>query len=164
MEKIFDINWQGLMYLHISPLEIFVRGTLTYWSILLLLRVFRRGTGQFSVSDILLIILIGDAAQNAMAGTYQSISEGILLVATLIFWDLVIDWMSYKFPTFGLLTQHKPRLLIKDGEFQRHNMRKELINEEELISYLREKGEASVKSVKACYLEGSGNLSVLEQK
>jgi uncharacterized membrane protein YcaP (DUF421 family) len=163
MEKLFDINWQDMWTPNISLLEVFIRGTLTYWSIFLLLRFFRRGTGQFSVSDILLIILIGDAAQNAMAGDYKSITEGIVLVATLVFWDLAIDYLGFKSKFFSVFFQAKPNLLIKDGRFIHTNMDKELISEDDLHSYLREQGIDDVKKVKACYLEGSGNLSVVEE-
>ncbi|NIJ53138.1 DUF421 domain-containing protein [Dyadobacter arcticus] len=164
MEKILHIDWHTLWVPQVSPLEIIIRGTLTYWSIFLLLRFFRRGTGQFSVSDILLIILIGDAAQNAMAGDYQSITEGVILVGTLVFWDLAIDWMGFKSKRFNLFAQPEPKLLIKDGVFQHINMRKEFISEDDLHGYLREKGVGDLKNVAACYLEGSGNLSVLEKK
>lgn len=164
MEKLFSLNWHDMWIPTTSVLEVFIRGSITYWAIFLLLRFFRRGTGQFSVSDILLIILIGDAAQNAMAGEYNSITEGIILVATLVFWDVAIDWLGYKSKLFSVFFQAEPNLLIKDGKFQHHNMRREFISEEDLLAYLREKGVESVQNVKQCYLEGSGNLSVLERK
>ena len=164
MEKLLDINWHDLWVPQVSPLEIIIRGTVTYWSIFLLLRFFRRGTGQLSVSDVLLIILIGDAAQNAMAGNYQSITEGVILIATLVFWDIAIDWMGYQSTIFRRITQANPRLLIKDGQFQFKNMKREFITEEDLLTYLREKGVADLKNVKECFLEGSGNLSILEKK
>ncbi|TLU99387.1 DUF421 domain-containing protein [Dyadobacter luticola] len=164
MDKIFSLDWSSLLVPQVSLLEIFIRGTLTYWSIFILLRFFRRGTGQFSVSDILLIILIGDAAQNAMAGNYQTITEGVVLLATLVLWDVAIDYAGFKSKRFALFSQAEPKLLIKDGEFQHMNMRKEFITEDDLHGYLREKGIENIKKVHACYLEGSGNLSVLEKK
>ncbi|GGN02363.1 DUF421 domain-containing protein [Dyadobacter beijingensis] len=164
MEKLIGLNWHEMWVPTTSVLEIFIRGTVTYWTIFLLLRFFRRGTGQFSVSDILLIILIGDAAQNAMAGQYNSITEGILLIATLVFWDVAIDWMGYKSASLWRFFQADPKLLIVDGEFQQRNMRREFISEADLMAYLREKGVEDIRNVKACYLEGSGNLSVLEKK
>jgi uncharacterized membrane protein YcaP (DUF421 family) len=164
MEKLIGLNWHEMWIPTTSVLEIFIRGTFTYWAIFLLLRFFRRGTGQFSVSDILLIILIGDAAQNAMAGEYNSITEGIILIATLVFWDVAIDWMGFKSGGLRKFLQAEPNLLVIDGEFQHRNMRRELITEDDLRAYLREKGVDNIRNVKACYLEGSGNLSVLEKK
>lgn len=164
MEKLLHINWENLWTPQVSLIEIMIRGTVTYWAIFLFLRFFRRGAGQFSISDILLIILIGDAAQNAMAGTYESITEGIILIGTLVFWDLVIDWLGFKFKVFSLFSQAPPRLLISDGQFQRFNMRKEFITEEDLYGFLRESGIDDIRQVKSCFLESSGNLSVIEKK
>src|SRR3954464_5411121 len=59
----------------IHPAEILVRGTAIYWFLFLLFRfVLRRDTGSMAISDILLVVLVADAAQNAMAGDYKSIA------------------------------------------------------------------------------------------
>lgn len=68
-----------------------VRGTITYWFCFLYIRFFRRGSGQISISDILLITLISYAAQNAMAGSYESVTEGAVLVGVLVFWDYALN-------------------------------------------------------------------------
>ncbi len=147
-----------------SILEIFLRGTITYWAIFLLLRVFRRGSGQLGVSDVLLIILIADAAQNAMAGEYKSISEGIALIVTLVFWDLVIDWLSYHSRFFNNFAQPRASVLIKDGVMQKRNLRKQLITEEDLSGILREQGIDDISRVKSCCLESTGNISVIREQ
>lgn len=144
-------------------IQIVVRGTITYWFIFLLLRFFRRGTGQLSISDVLLITLISDAAQNAMAGEYTSILEGATLVVTLVFWDLAINWLGYHFTVFQKIGEPDPVLLVKDGELQRQNMKRELITEDELTGLLRQQGIDDLAQVKKCYLEGNGNLSVINR-
>ena len=143
-------------------LQIFVRGTITYWFIFLLLRFFRRGTGQLSISDVLLITLISDAAQNAMAGEYTSVLEGATLVVTLVFWDYALSWLGYRFTFFQKIGEPEPVLLIKNGVLQRQNMKRELITEDELRGLLREQGVDELAQVKKCYIEGSGNLSVIQ--
>lgn len=91
MEKIFNVNWQAVFIPDTSVLEMMIRGTLTY----LYLRFFRRGTGQLNLSDLLLFTMISDAAQNSMAGSYESVTEGLVLVGTLVFWDFILDWLGY---------------------------------------------------------------------
>ncbi len=142
-------------------LQIVVRGTVTYWFIFLLLRFFRRGTGQLSISDILLITLISDAAQNAMAGEYSSILEGVTLVVTLVFWDFALNWLGYRSTLFQKIGEPEPVLLIKNGVLQRQNMKRELITEDELAGLLRQQGVDDLAQVKKCYIEGSGHLSVI---
>ena len=161
MDKIISLDWHGMLIPSQSLLEVFIRGTITYWIIYLCFRLFRRGTGQLSISDLLLITMISDAAQNAMAGTYNSISEGAVLILTLLFWDYAIDWMGYKKILFGKLARPEPILLIRNGRMLQKNMEKELIDEEELLGLLREKDVDDYKKVKTCYLESTGNISVI---
>ena len=161
MDKILSLHWDEMFVPSLSVLEIFVRGTLTYWIIYLCLRAFRRGTGQLSISDLLLITMISDAAQNAMAGTYNSITEGAVLILTLVFWDYAIDYIGYKKILFGNHTRPEPILLIRNGRLLHKNMEKQLMDEEELTGLLRENGVDDYKKVKTCYLESTGNISVI---
>ena len=121
----------------------------------------RREAGAISISDLLVVVLIADAAQNAMASEYKSITEGIVLVTTIVFWDYFLDWLGYRFPLLRPLIRPAPLLLIKDGHIQRRNLRQEMITEEELIEELREQGVESVEEVKKSYLEGDGRISVI---
>ena len=73
-----DLDWSALFGLSLSPLELIVRGTAMYWFLFLLFRVvIRRRVGAVGISDVLLLVIIADASQNAMSGDYQSISDGI---------------------------------------------------------------------------------------
>lgn len=162
MEKILDIDWQTMWEPSKSLIEIALRGSITYWAIFLLLRFFRRGAGQLGVSDVLLIILIADAAQNSMAGEYKSITEGVVLISTLVFWDYLIDWLGYHSIGFSKFSHPQPALLIENGKMQKQNLRKQLISEEDMLSILREQGIEDITNVKSCCLEASGNVSVIQ--
>lgn len=81
-------DWGALFSIGVQPLELVVRGTAMYWFLFLLFRfVLRRDVGSIGIADVLLLVLIADAAQNAMAGSYESITEGCLLVATIVGWN-----------------------------------------------------------------------------
>ena len=162
MEKLLSVDWEKLFVPTSSVLEMLIRGTLTYWFVFLYLRFVRRSSGQLNITDILLITLISDAAQNAMAGTYESVTEGFALVGTLVGWDFFINWMGYRSVFFDRLGNPEPTLLIKDGVVQQQNLRRTLITEDELMSLLRQQGVESVLEVRQCNLEGSGQLSVLK--
>ena len=163
MEKIIGINWADLFVPSSSVLEMMVRGSLTYWFVFLYIRFFRRSSGQLNITDILLITLISDAAQNAMAGTYESVTEGAALVGTLVGWDYFINWMGFRSPLFARLGNPDPVLLIRDGVVQKQNLRREMITEDELMSLLRQQGIDDADQVKLCNLEGSGSLSVIQK-
>lgn len=159
------MDWKSLFSFDVPVFEIILRGTVMYISLFILLRVvLKRQAGSLGMTDLLLITLIADASQNAMAGEYKSIPAGIVLVSTIIFWSYAFDWLSYKFPWFNRLTEPSPLSLIKDGKLQRKNMRRELITEEELMSQLREQGLDDVDEVKEAYMESDGHISVVPKK
>ena len=164
MDKLFQIDWQAVFVPTVPLLEIVLRGTLVYLMLFILLRVLRREAGGLGIADILVIVLIADASQNAMASEYKSITEGAVLVATIAFWDYTLDFLGYHFPRFGRFVRPAPLPLIKAGKLLRKNMRQEMITEEELLGQLREQGVDSPNEVKKCFLEGDGRISVIKVK
>jgi uncharacterized membrane protein YcaP (DUF421 family) len=85
-----------------------------------------------------------------------------VLVATIIFWDFALDWLSYKSPGFQRLIEPPPLLLVKNGQLLSRNMRKELITEEDLMMQLREQGISDISKVKEAHIESNGHISVVE--
>jgi uncharacterized membrane protein YcaP (DUF421 family) len=87
-----------------------------------------------------------------------------VLVFTIVLWDYLLDWLSYRYPATRPLLRPAPQVLIQDGQLQRRNMRQELISKDELLSLLREQGVEQVADVKKCYLEADGKLSVIKKE
>jgi uncharacterized membrane protein YcaP (DUF421 family) len=163
MAIILLIDWRSVFIPSMHIGEIFLRGTVVYLFLFFLLRILRREAGAIGISDLLVVVLIADAAQNAMASDYKSITEGVALVSTIAFWDYCLDWLGYRFPAVQRLLRPAPLLLIKDGRMQKRNMRQEMITEEELMGQLREQGVESVEEVKKCYLEADGHVSMIKR-
>lgn len=164
MKALMQIDWKSVFIPSVGVAEIFLRGTLVYLFLFFALRVFRREAGAIGISDLLVVVLIADAAQNAMASEYKSITEGAVLVATIAFWDYFLDWLGYRFPKIRHLLRPAALPLIKDGRMIKRNLRSEMITKEELMGLLREQGVESVEEVKKCYLEGDGHISVITKK
>ena len=75
----------NLFQIHVPVLELMLRGTLVYWLLFCIFRfVLRRDVGAVGIADILLLVVIADAAQNAMSGGYQTVTEGAILVLTIV--------------------------------------------------------------------------------
>ena len=164
MESFSGIDWQSLLRPKANMAEIFIRGTVTYLFLYTVLRILRRQAGALSISDLLVVVLIADAAQNAMAGQYNSITEGVALITTVAFWDYFLDWLGDRFPKLGRILRPPPLLLIRDGVLQKGNMRREMITEDELMGKLREQGVEDVSVVKRSFLESDGHISVVKRK
>ena len=146
-------------------LELILRGSVVYLVIFTLLRfVLKRVTGTLNIGDLLIIVLIADASQNAMSAGYTSVTDGLILVATIIFWSYLLDWLAYHFPRFESLLHPAPLPLVRDGKMIARNMRRELITVDELMSHLREQGVTELKEVKTASMEGDGRISVVKNE
>ncbi len=156
------MNLADLFSINVSPLELFSRATLMYFFLLVLFRyVLRRDAGSMGMADILLVVIIADASQNGMAGDYQTVAEGFIVVGTLVFWNFLLDWASYRSDFIHKFTEPPPLMLVKDGQMIMRNLRKQFLRPEDVEAQLRQAGIDDVRKVRAAYLEGDGKMSAL---
>ena len=158
------IDWHGVLVPTGSVVELILRASIMYLLILAGFRIFRRDAGSLSVSDLLVVVLIADAAQNGMAGEYKSLTEGVIVVATIFGWNYALDWLAYRFHLVHWLLHPPPLLLVRNGQLQHRNLRAEAITKDDLLAQLREQGVEEVTSVKKCFLESDGRLSVIRSE
>ena len=135
-----------------------------YLGMFALLRIFRRQAGAVGIADLLVIVVIADAAQNGMAGESKSVTESALLIVTIVLWNYFLDLLSDKFDFFKRIIEPKEILLVKNGQMLRRNMQKEMITYDELMSQLRQQGVEKISEVKQCCLESNGHFSVLKME
>ncbi len=159
------LHFSNFLSFSMSPLEVFIRGTLMYWFLFLLLRfILRRDTGSAGISGILFVVLLGDAAQNAMIGKGHTIGDGGLLIATLAAWNLLLDWLGTRSKVMARLTEAPPVLLVRHGRLVHRNLRRELVTREEVEAKMRDKSLEKLEQIKAMYLEGDGTFTVIKAK
>lgn len=163
MLSLIQVDWESVFVPSLSLWEVILRGSLIYLFLFVVLRVLRRGAGAIGISDLLVVVLIADAAQNALGSEYRSVTEGVVLVLTIVGWDYLFDWLGFRVPGLRPLLRPQALLLIKDGKLQKRNMRKEMINEEELLGELREQGVAKIEDVKFSFMESNGHISVVKK-
>jgi uncharacterized membrane protein YcaP (DUF421 family) len=163
MDKgLLSVDWRQLLVPGGSLLELFLRGTAIYFFILILVRfLVKKKIGAPSVSDLILIVLIADASQKAMAGNYNSVTEGFFLIATLMLWDYCLDFLSYRFKFIRPFLHPEPVMIINKGKMLKKEMAKELISEDELATKMREEGIDNIAKVKQAFVEGNGEISFI---
>ncbi len=148
----------------VDPLELIVRGSAVYWFLFVLFRfVLRRDAGSLGIADILLLVLIADASQNAMAGGYETITDGFVLVATIAGWNWLLDLASYRFRIVRRFTQPPPVVLVRRGAIVRRNLRREFLSIPELLAGLREQGIDKLDDVKIARMEADGQITVIKR-
>ncbi len=160
-----SVHWSQLFVPSGSIVEILIRGTVMYLVLFALMRlILRREIGSLGVNDLLVVVLIADAAQNGMAGDYQSVPEGLLLVGTIIGWAWSIDWLAYHVPVAARFLRPPKLKLIENGRLLRRNMRRELVTLAELEMELRRNDIESFEHVRVAYLESDGTITMLKQE
>ena len=159
-----SLDWSQMFGLTVSPLELIIRGTAMYLFLFLVFRiVIRRRIGAVGMADILILVIIADASQNALSGEYKSITDGAILVGTIIGWNMLIDWVNFRVPALRSWLEPPPLLLIRNGQLLYRNMRHEFVTEDELKSKLREKGVKDYGEVAAAHMESDGSVSVIKR-
>ncbi|HZW22004.1 DUF421 domain-containing protein [Noviherbaspirillum sp.] len=165
MDQLLSVDWEEMFSLSLPLAEIIIRGSAMYWFLFVVFRfVIRRDIGAVGIADVLVLVIVADAAQNAMSGEYTSITDGMVLVATLISWNVFLDWLSFRFPIFRRFAEPQPIRLIWKGRMLRRNMKRELITDDELWSKLRQSGIESLDEVKEAHIEADGQISIVKYK
>jgi uncharacterized membrane protein YcaP (DUF421 family) len=162
--ELLPADWLSFLTPGTPLLELVARGSVLYFGILFMTRLMPRRTGgELAMMDLIFVLLIAEAAAHAM-GEYTSVADGVVMIATLMGWNYLINSLSYRVPLIERLVSSPPLQVVRDGELLRRNMRREFLTEEELMSRLREDGISDVKEVKSAHIEGNGKISVVPKK
>lgn len=160
---LLNIDFGALFTIENSIPELLLRATVLYLGLLFMLRVLPRRTGgELAMMDLVFILLITESASHAM-GDYTSLAEGFIMIVTLLGWNYLLNTLSYHVPFIQKLVSASALPIIKDGKLLRRNMRRELLSEDELMDCLRKEGIDDPKKVKAAFVEGDGEITVIKR-
>lgn len=141
--------------------EFIVRGVIVYVFLLFILRVTgKRQTGQLAPFDLVLLLVLSNAVQNAMNGGDNSVGGGIISAATLIAIHYLVALMTFKNKTLEKWIEGTPRILIHNGVLNEDVMRSEFLTHHELAAALRAEGCAEIAHVRLAMLENNGQITV----
>jgi len=133
-----------------------------YLFIILAIRLFgKKELSQLSVFDLVFILLISNAVQNAMVLGDNTLYGGLAAALSLFFLNYILKRLQLRFPKFGKLVQGDAIMLVYQGKIIPSHLRMAGISEEEVMQAIREHGVASVGEVDLAVFEVDGNISVL---
>ena len=145
-----------------SAMGIILRTLVIYIIILVGLRLSgKREIGQMTVFDLVVLLLIANAVQNAMVGPDTSLVGGILAAVVLLVVNGLLARLRLKSPRLRRLVEGTPTLLVLHGEVIKEHMIREGIDEESLLTAFREHGVAKVDAVEMAVLEIDGSISIV---
>jgi uncharacterized membrane protein YcaP (DUF421 family) len=146
-------------------LHIIFSSVVIYFFMIIAIRLFgKKELSQLSIVDLVLILLISNAVQNAMVGTNTSLSGGLVAATALFIANFLLKYIFYLFPKFGRLVQGEALLLIYKGKLNSANIQKAKLTLDEIKESIREHGVVTIEEVDLAVLEMDGNISILSNE
>jgi uncharacterized membrane protein YcaP (DUF421 family) len=146
----------------VPPWELIVRSITIYLALVVALRVFgKREIGQFTLFDLVLVLLVANAVQPAMTGTDSSLGGGLLIILTLVLTNRGLAEARRRLPFLRVVLESSPTTIARDGAWLMAAVEHEELDAEDLDTSLREHGIASVDEVALAVLEPDGSISVV---
>jgi uncharacterized membrane protein YcaP (DUF421 family) len=146
----------------VSWWEFIVRAVVVYAFLLVLLRFTgKRQIGQLAPFDLVLLLVLSNALQNAMNAGDNSVTGGMILAATLVALNWLVGWLTYHNKTLEALIEGRPILLVHNGRVDHEAMRRAQITIHELNAALRADGHAGPESIRFAVLENNGRVSAV---
>jgi len=143
-------------------IDIILRSTAVYFFMIIAIRVFgKKELSQLNTADVVLILLISNAVQNAMVGNDTSLVGGLLAAFILFLVSFGLKRLMYKYKILSDFIQDKPEILIHNGKTEYKTLAKLGITSDELEEAMREHGVEFYKDVKLAMLEVDGNISII---
>lgn len=159
------MHWNTVFTPSVPLLELFMRGSVIYLAVFAMMRVVgNREAGEFNTADLIVIVIISEAASVGIGGDASSNLDGIILVATILIWSISLDTLGYFVPAVRILLKPKVQALIRDGELQKRTMRRELMTAEEVGTQLRLNGITDISEVHLAFVEPNGAISVIKRR
>jgi uncharacterized membrane protein YcaP (DUF421 family) len=151
-----------MFHLGVTAWSIVARTLIVYAALLVGLRFAgKREIGQMTPFDIVVILLIANAVQNAMVGADTSVTGGLIAASVLVVVNYGIAFSRQRLPWLRRAVEGSPTLLINDGKFVEEHLRREGLNEDEVLMAIREHGFADVTEVRLAVLEVDGSISIV---
>jgi len=146
-------------------LKIALSSSAVYIFIIIAIRLFgKKELAQLSIIDLVFILLISNAVQNAMVGSDSSLSGGLVAASTLFIINYLFKYLLYRFPKLGIAVQGVELMLIYKGQLNVANMNKARITREEILEAVREHGVSEIREVDLAVLETDGNISIISNE
>ena len=150
-----------MLQLQVPWWELVIRSVGIYVVLLVGLRVFgKREVGQFTLFDLVFVLLVANAVQPAMTGPDASLLGGAIIVVSLLSANWIVGRLD-DVPAFHRLITPSPTVLVENGKVDEKAMTKEGLVEDELMMAMREHGVAELEEVKLAVLESDGSISIV---
>lgn len=158
-------GWIEMFAPTVSAPELVARGTIVFLALIVAMRIVgQREVGGLGMNDLLVVVLVVEAAGAGLRGDAWSIGDSAVLVLTVLGWSVLVDALAYRWPRLDRLLKARPKAIIRDGTFDRHVLRREFMTRDEVLSQLRLHGITDPGEVHRAFIEPNGMVSVIRRE
>lgn len=141
---------------------VILRAVILYLVVLCSLRIMGKGElGELQPFDLVVSLMIAELAAMPMEDLNSPMSHGITAIATLVFLQCLMSFLSIKSNDFRRIICGNPSILISHGKFNFKEMKKLRINVNDVLGQLRLKGYYNIEDIDYLIMETNGQVSVL---
>ncbi len=145
-------------------MDIVLRATVVFFALYMIVRIMgKHELAQMTVFELIVLVVFGDLVQQGIMHNDFSLTGAILAIATLGFWALVLSWITYASRKAESLLDGEPRVIVKDGEIVKENLRRDRLTHAEILSEMRLAGIAHLSDVAWAILEPRGKMSFIQR-
>lgn len=143
-----------------------IRGICVYLFLLIVLRISgKRSVASMTPFDFVLVLILSETVQQAMIDNDNSITNAVLLVLTLIGFDILLSVLKGKYPALARTIDSTPVLVIKEGKLVRSSMKAERVDEDDILAAARtHQGISRMDEIDYAVVEENGDITVIPSK
>lgn len=146
--------------------SIVFRAAIIYFFVFFILRISgKRTVGEMTTFDLVLLLIISEATQQALLDGDQSMTGGMLAIATLVFVDIAVSLITARFKSVDRIVNSVPAVVLKDGVLLEDRMSQERVSVEDILEAARKsQGLESLDQVRYAILEKDGSISIIPKQ
>jgi uncharacterized membrane protein YcaP (DUF421 family) len=145
-------------------MDIVLRASVVFFALYVLVRIMgKRELAQMTPFELIVLVVFGDLVQQGVMHNDFSLTGAILAMATLGFWALVLSWLTYSSHKLESVLDGEPRVIVRDGEIVKENLRRDRLTRAEVLSEMRLAGIGHLSEVAWAILEPRGKMSFIQR-
>jgi uncharacterized membrane protein YcaP (DUF421 family) len=147
--------------LKLHVLEKFLRPVIVYLALVVLLRIFgKRELAQLNPFDLVVLLSLSNAVQNAIIGTDDTVTGGLIGAFSLLAINYLVVRFVFRHRRLDQLLEGTPAVLMEHGKVRREALARELMSEAELLTVAHRHGFTSLRDIDRCVLEPGGGFFI----
>jgi uncharacterized membrane protein YcaP (DUF421 family) len=144
-------------------METVLRAAAIYVVLLSLLRLAgRRTLAEMTAFDLVLLLVISEATQQAMIGDDFSLTTALLVIVTLIGMDVGFSYLKQYFPKFEGVVDGRPMILVENGHCIPERLEMSRVDKDDILEAARStRGLERIEQIRFAILEVNGGISII---